>query len=156
MLITIVCWVFKKDSVDSVGNISSPKEKKLRLVKRGIGSHTDSWEGRIHITVFPWEFSFKVVWVYYLLFVLVSLKQPFKTKIKDRGTLFLQGAIYHYKMCSFFLFIGHVFVVLMEREPDLESGCLGLLSSASQGRRSIFLKPVLLAFCLFAFFFFFF
>lgn len=57
-------------------------------------------------------------------YILIPLK-VFEILKEDTDTLSFQGENYHCKTCSFLPSRRHVFVVLMEREPDQESGHLG-------------------------------
>lgn len=57
-------------------------------------------------------------------YILIPLK-VFKILKEDTNTLSFQGEIYHCETCLFLPSRRHVFVVLMGREPDQESGHLG-------------------------------
>lgn len=96
MLIAIIHWVFKKNSLDLVGNISSSKEKKW---SEGV-THTLIHERLGYMYLYSLEnFLLKNIVSLWLLFVIVSLKQLFKTKIKRRHMHIALAWIYHYKIC---------------------------------------------------------
>lgn len=79
----VVCWVFQKDSMNSVGNICSPIEGKVGVSEEGIWLPLWLMRGKDTCTLIPLRIFFKKKYCVYPLAFICScfIQTTFQTKI---------------------------------------------------------------------------